>query len=99
MTATLTFTVLIENYPEYAWWLRPTEYVWLTLLGLQMINNGVHWASDYPLGIAMGYSMGKIVSRLGRKPKAVAQKDAEEPWLILPDLGADGPGVTFSKSF
>ncbi|MCB0362332.1 MAG: phosphatase PAP2 family protein, partial [Bdellovibrionales bacterium] len=66
MTATLTFTMLAENYPEHSYWIFPLEVTWLTLLGLQMINNGVHWASDYPLGIAMGYQIGKISSRMGK---------------------------------
>lgn len=70
MTATLTFTVLGENYPEYIDWIVPIEIGWLTLLGLQMINNGVHWASDYPLGIAMGYQIGKISARIGKEKRS-----------------------------
>jgi hypothetical protein len=29
------------------------------------MNNGVHWASDYPLAIALGYSFGKIIQARG----------------------------------
>jgi len=27
-----------------------------------MINNGVHWASDFPLGFALGYGYGKYIT-------------------------------------
>lgn len=85
MTATLTFTILIENYPEYEYWLRPLEITWLTLLGWQMINNGVHWASDYPLGIAMGYVFGKSAAKMGkRKNKEEITKPDETTWYVVP---------------
>ncbi|MCC6138090.1 MAG: phosphatase PAP2 family protein [Bdellovibrionaceae bacterium] len=85
MTATLTFTVLIENYPEHAYWLRPVEITWLSLLGWQMVNNGVHWASDYPLGIAMGYVFGKAAAKLGKKEKSEAAPD-QVSWTVVPSL-------------
>jgi hypothetical protein len=31
-----------------------------------MINNGVHWASDFPLGIALGHGYGKYIARKAR---------------------------------
>ena len=34
-----------------------------------MLNNGVHWASDYPLGIWLGYAFGKMAVRKGRQKK------------------------------
>ncbi len=65
-TAMMTLTVIAENYPEYTY-IRPVGYTLMTLLMYQMMNNGVHWASDYPLGIALGYLMGKIAVDNGRK--------------------------------
>lgn len=86
MTATLTFTVLIENYPEYEYWLRPLEITWLTLLGWEMVNNGVHWASDYPLGIAMGYLYGKAAARLGKKKPEGEEKPEKISWMVMPSM-------------
>lgn len=86
MTATITFTVISENYPEYDYWVKPVQYVWLSLLMLQMINNGVHWASDYPLGIAMGYLTGKIVARNGRS--SLHKKDQSQI-IYMPMLDGD----------
>ena len=91
MTATMTFTVIDTNYPEYRSWFRPLGFTWLTLLGFQMVNNGVHWASDYPLGIAMGYVYGKVASRYGKVDKEKeSSKDVSvtdiSKWEIYPIL-------------
>ncbi len=64
-TAMATVTVIAENYPEYHY-IRPVGYGLMTVLGLAMLNNGVHWASDYPLGIALGYGFAKIAVAHGR---------------------------------
>ncbi len=86
MTATLTFTILIENYPEHTYWLRPLEITWLTLLGYQMVNNGVHWASDYPLGIAMGYVFGKAAAKLGQNKPDTEESDNQVSWIVVPAI-------------
>lgn len=57
-----TVTIISENYPEIKW-IKPVGYGISGLIGLAMINNGVHWASDFPLGIALGYGFGKFISR------------------------------------
>ena len=94
MTATLTFTILSERYPEQKIWLYPLGGVWLTALGFQMVNNGVHWASDYPLGIAMGYVVGMEALKMGKNK---AEKK-ESSWNVMPML--DGTtGLMASKEF
>ena len=50
-----------------------------------MVNNGVHWASDYPLGIAMGYVFGKASAKLGR-PKEKNKTADETAWQIVPSM-------------
>ncbi len=85
MTATLTFTVIAENYPEYNYLTYPLAGTWLALLSYQMVNNGVHWASDYPLGIAMGYLFGKLSAQIGKpETKSSGQEKSESKWLIFP---------------
>ncbi|GAA3974583.1 hypothetical protein GCM10022407_20300 [Hymenobacter antarcticus] len=64
-TAMATVTVIADNYPEYHF-IRPLGYSLIGLLGYSMLNNGVHWASDYPIGVALGYAFGKIAVRSGR---------------------------------
>ncbi len=65
-TAMMTVTVISENYAEYKF-IRPLGYTLMTLLSYQMINNGVHWISDYPLALAIGYYFAKSAVNRGRK--------------------------------
>jgi hypothetical protein len=58
-----TYVVITENYPEKRW-IHPVGLSIISLVGLAMINNDVHWASDYPL--AMGYAFGKATVKMNR---------------------------------
>ncbi|MDO4880312.1 MAG: phosphatase PAP2 family protein [Capnocytophaga sp.] len=60
-TAMAAVTVLIENYPEKKW-IKPVSYTALGLLGFEMMQSKVHWASDYPIAIFMGYLIGKNIA-------------------------------------
>lgn len=55
-------TIISANYPRIRW-IKPVGYTIAGLLGLSMINNGVHWAGDFPLGFAMGYGFGKFITK------------------------------------
>lgn len=87
MTATMTFTIISERYPEYNSFIYPFGGLWISALMFQMMNNGVHWASDYPLGIAMGYVFGKAsVKVLSKKESDDKNEDKETSWMILPTV-------------
>ncbi|MBI4349864.1 MAG: phosphatase PAP2 family protein [Elusimicrobia bacterium] len=64
-TGMMTITVIAANYPDNRY-VKPLGYFLLTALGFQMVNNGVHWASDYPLGLAVGYGVGKAITGGGK---------------------------------
>jgi PAP2 superfamily len=53
--------VISENYPEWKW-VDPVGYSISGLMAVSMVNKGVHWYSDYPLAIYLGYEFGKIVA-------------------------------------
>ena len=78
-TAMMTFTVIAENYPEYKY-IRPLGYSLMTILSLQMMNNGVHWISDYPLAIGMGYLLGKAAVNRGRVEVKNNKNDIDTAW-------------------
>lgn len=59
-------TILAQNYPESRF-IKPIGYSMVALLGLSMIDNDVHWASDYPLALGMGYLSAKTVANRSRK--------------------------------
>ncbi|RTL59617.1 MAG: phosphatase PAP2 family protein [Sphingobacteriales bacterium] len=71
-TLMATVTILANNYPEKKW-IKPVGYAFTALCGYAMINNGVHWLGDYPLGLAMGYLSGKIITDRHKK-KIVVNK-------------------------
>jgi hypothetical protein len=64
-TLAFTLTLLTEHYPNIGW-IRPVGYSLIGICSLSMMNNGVHWASDYPLGFGIGYLFAKIVANRGR---------------------------------
>ncbi len=61
-----TVSVLALNYPNSKL-IKPIGYSLVGLVGLSMINNEVHWASDYPLAIGIGYLCAKQVANVNRK--------------------------------
>lgn len=65
-TTMTTFMILSENYPEYTF-IKPVGITLMTLLGFEMVNNSVHWASDYPLALGIGYMIGKTIVENGRQ--------------------------------
>ncbi len=74
-TMVATYVVITENYPEKKW-IRPVGISIMSLVGLAMINNDVHWASDYPLAVGVGYAFGKATVHLNRfiKGEALVRK-------------------------
>ena len=97
-TAMMTMTVISGSYPDNKY-IQPVGYTLMTLLAFQMVNNGAHWASDYPLAIGIGYSVGKIsLANAGGKPapkKAAADKPAAAgpDMHLLPYFTADASGL------
>jgi hypothetical protein len=79
-------TVIADNYEEYQF-IRPVGYSLIGVLSFQMMNNGVHWASDYPLAIVMGYSFGKIAVRKGRRPKGEQASLSFSPMYVENGFG------------
>lgn len=55
-------TIIATNYPEYKW-IKPVSYTVLGGLCFQMMQSEVHWASDYPLALLIGYFSGKNIAK------------------------------------
>jgi len=99
-TSMMTFTVLTENYPENKF-IRPVGYTLMGLLSFQMLNNGVHWASDYPLAIYIGHAFGKIAASRGKKRKKDKPETSEfGSWCISPYFSEENDiGISFNHLF
>ena len=96
-TGVMTVTVLAENYPDNKY-IKPIGYTLLAGLSFQMMNNSVHWASDYPLAIGVGYGLGKAIAAHGRTaasrgPKTEATALSFSPYVS--PYGGVGAGLAF----
>jgi hypothetical protein len=56
-----TITVIATNYPELQW-IRPVGYILMGVMAFEMMSSKVHWASDYPLALLIGYGVGTIAA-------------------------------------
>ena len=88
-TAMSTLTVITYHYPD-TWWINPLGYSLMAVLGYQMVNSGVHWYSDYPLGIYIGYKFAKNVT--GKRGKREEQKAGIVP-KVDPVVVGGGMGL------
>jgi len=98
-TALTTVTVVVENYPEW-WWARPLGYTIVGLIGISMGNTGIHWYSDYPLGLALGYSFGMIAAH----PREMGglkseQASCDSKLSIAPRITPEGAGFAIQFAF
>jgi membrane-associated phospholipid phosphatase len=60
-TTMATLTVIAENYPQERW-IKPVGYTLIGALGVGLVAKGMHWYSDLPVGIALGYLFGKVAA-------------------------------------
>lgn len=97
-TAMATLTVISENYPEHRW-IKPVGYSLVGLLGVGLVAKGMHWYSDLPLGVALGYMFGKTIST----PEGieVAKIPGAKPiqMSLSPAFDLEGGGIRFSMAF
>ena len=65
-----TLTVIATNYSEIKW-IKPVGYSLGAVIAFNMLSTRVHWASDYPIAVLIGYVMGKNIAnrRIIRQPK------------------------------
>jgi hypothetical protein len=59
-TGIAAIIVLAENYPEKKW-IKPLGFTMMGLMAFEMVQSGVHWTSDYPIALLLGYLIGKNV--------------------------------------
>ncbi len=97
-TGLATVVVVAENYPEVGW-IRPVGYTLVGLLAVAMGNTGIHWYSDYPLAIALGYSFGKLVAHPEPRDVAASGDDEGSKLSFTPVMGLRGTGIGITFSF
>jgi hypothetical protein len=94
-TSLATVIVIAENYPD-AKWIRPVGYTLTALVGIGMANNGIHWYSDYPLGLFLGYTFGMLAAHPeGIEGEGSASMSGRKI-VITPILVGDGAGLALT---
>jgi membrane-associated phospholipid phosphatase len=98
-TAMATLTVVAENYPQERW-IKPVGYVLVGALGVGLVAKGMHWYSDLPVGLAIGYICGKVAANptLPDFVKAPDEKGVEFSVTPLMD-GHGGGGIHLAMAF
>lgn len=94
-TSISTVVVVAENYPQITW-IRPVGYVIVGAIGVTMVNIGIHWYSDYPLGLALGYTFGMIAAHPEGYDVANFGKDESHALSVQPTLIPGGAGIKMS---
>ncbi|MDQ6634279.1 MAG: phosphatase PAP2 family protein [Gemmatimonadota bacterium] len=73
-----TVLVVAENYPEKRF-IRPIGYSATALVSFVMMNNGVHWVSDYPLALVIGSAFAHRAVAGGRRVQERSSDSASPP--------------------
>jgi hypothetical protein len=80
----------------------------MAICGYQMMNNGVHWAGDYPLAFALGYSVGRMavnrnreIIRHSRNHSQIGNRKKIKPKFQLAPVyyGNDASGIKLTMRF
>jgi len=64
--------VIATNYPEKKW-IKPVGYTLGGLLAFKMVSSKVHWTSDYPMAILIGYAIGKNAANRRIKKETIVK--------------------------
>ncbi|HQT90793.1 MAG TPA: phosphatase PAP2 family protein [Candidatus Kryptobacter bacterium] len=97
-TAMATLIVIAENYPELTW-LKPAGYVVLTAVASSLVACGVHWWSDYPLALVLGYTFGQIAAHPLGMVLAEKKSGTDTKISLTPAAFPGGAGLGVLISF
>jgi membrane-associated phospholipid phosphatase len=81
-TATAVVTVIANNYPDLKW-IKPVGYSLLGILSLSLVNESMHWYSDFPLAFFLGYTFGNIIAP-ARKTTLKETSSSKSHFFISP---------------
>lgn len=101
-TATATLTIIANNYPDVSW-IKPVGYVCLAGIATGLAATSIHWWSDFPLSLALGYSFGSLISPDPNKDVSVTQTPAKDMGAakvqFYPSFADGGAGLGLSVSW
>jgi len=90
-TAMATLTVVAENYPQERW-IKPVGYTLIGALGVGLVSKGMHWYSDLPVGIALGYLFGKVSANPSLPDFVKRPNEKGVEFSVVPIIDSQGGG-------
>ena len=87
-SAIVTVVVIMENYPEQTW-MPWVAWPMMGLFAYSLPATDIHWWSDLPIGVYLGYRFGKIVTRNNRKKTETVAKKTWD-WDVYPTMSRTG---------
>ena len=97
-TAIATITVIADNYPESSY-IKPVGYSMAGLLALGLVSKDMHWLSDFPLAVAIGYEFGKIITSQNNVTGEGKESSGNLNLSIMPIFLSRGGGIDMLISF
>lgn len=97
-TSIATVVVIAENYPETKW-IKPLGYLLSAGVAIGMANTGIHWYSDYPLAIVLGYSFGMLAAHPEGLGDILGNESGKKGFSVSPDIQASGMGLSLKYNF
>jgi hypothetical protein len=86
-SAVVTFMVIADNYPEQKW----IPWVGWPMMGLfaySLPASNIHWWSDIPIGVYLGYRFAKIITRNNYKKEENNANNFK--WDVYPAMSSSG---------
>lgn len=94
-TALATLTVIAENYPEKPW-IKYVGYPIVASIAVGLVSTSIHWWSDIPLGMVLGYSFGVLVSHQQEHNADLQSSSFMQSSLNFAVMGDGVPGLRFT---
>ena|ERR1035438_6712468 len=91
-------TVISENYPESNY-IKPLGYSLMGILGVGLVAKDMHWFSDFPLAMAIGYEFGKIVTSRNSPMEERKEISSDVNISFMPVFLTKGGGINMLMSF
>lgn len=97
-TIMTAITVISENYPESNY-IKPVGYSLMGILGVGLVSKDMHWFSDFPLAMALGYEFGKIVTLRNFSMEEKKETSGNVNFSFMPVFLTKGGGINLLMSF
>lgn len=94
-TVLATITVIAENYPNEKW-IKYIGYPIVASVGVGLVATSIHWWSDIPLGVAIGYSFGMLVSHPEGESNTSQSLNGVQSSMNFSVLGNGAPALGLS---